>query len=1328
MALGKPNNTYTPFQETSFGYGSDEIRAAHGETAYGGDNTFPNATDIVKVVITHTSGNWDSTGHLSTPSSGTAVAVYHKTQQKWECSGERDDVDAVLDTLSFYPADYPASRTWTPTAMKANQTTGTFADEEPPAIGDTVFSLKVYDGASVVSSNAVTFNPTEPSFSNQRPFFSVVPPTEDLNSTAHDGVKGGIVNFGTISHGTDTENVRVKCEFRPYGSTNTFTGSGYGLFSLDTDVFVGSKKPAVRNTSDARFDFTGSVAEAQAFLDNVQYWNTGNQTTFDMYLTITDGIVGAEYTKTVYFSDAIIGVTNIPDVHYVEDANPAYWDFGNLTFSNVQPDVTQYQAVMTLNSTAIAGTSNFLVNTPVDSQSYNSSTGVLTVTDADLDRLKTALRNINYVPNPDFNDSFNFTVDFTFSNPTLGTTYSATQQTVAVTGQEVAEISNPTTSHTYAEDQTYDFDTGDYPQIIHGYNHDFDVVFTLSDPSAGTLGRHGSLGFFREITGGYKLSGNRNVVNTALDNLFFAPNLDYNSNFTINFTVDRVSGDLTFETQDTGSFTMTSTDSPEFTSTAPVYTWSNNESRKFDSGIRITDTAADFGELPAAGTTYTVEARLRNLQGQPFTDGKIISTKLDSLSSNTGLGNTHSMTGSRVALNENLESMKFVPDPFYEGTDDFYVEYKITRNFDGTVFTNFSPAYRTTFGNPTINPAFTLTTQTFDWNEDEVFDFDSNLRIREMVTENKMYTSANGYTEYFNSNHRVTIRAKYYDGSTGQALGNLNWSTTSFGSATTSGNGTVTDPLIITGLKADVNTALTNLRFTPNTPDFDNSPASAGNFWIEARIERLVDTTDLMLFTPQVSNFNAATNQPEYLLSWTNVEYTEDIQDQRVFSDITAIVDGAGDLFDATYTAKISLGSTVNGEFEEYVEDGYVEVDAVHGDYFSNFEVHFSGSKSSVNNKIKNTKFTPVADGTNSIGLVYSQTRTFDGTTILHANAASVGTMTGVASPEFVYGTANSNIQYFVPETYLNGVDTTQSLENILSSQAFVTLTPKQLSTNQGKEYVRPITVTDTAESGGPSQYKIVFSGGTLFNLTGVSLNTMDTGYLSKTDLHALLDNGIYVTGISAANNNLPTRAYPGNKAQDGTYGSFPFAQYTANFTLHRRTYDGTEAQIGQGSLTYEARSGLALYLNPYLSSSFGDITNATTTQVDTEFYVDYLSQTDQLVVTEDWVTGSSSLDNAGGIDITARFFDTGAISFSLFQEGETGRHTGLGNAFYIDQQSGRGLVGSVASLDATGRWFRAREEFDTAPATKDVQLWAWTEWGVLMKSGTLRLTSDINP
>jgi len=57
MALGK-TITYTPFQETSFAYGSGEIAAAHA-------TEFPNADDIVKVVISLNMGTqWDKTATM----------------------------------------------------------------------------------------------------------------------------------------------------------------------------------------------------------------------------------------------------------------------------------------------------------------------------------------------------------------------------------------------------------------------------------------------------------------------------------------------------------------------------------------------------------------------------------------------------------------------------------------------------------------------------------------------------------------------------------------------------------------------------------------------------------------------------------------------------------------------------------------------------------------------------------------------------------------------------------------------------------------------------------------------------------------------------------------------------------------------------------------------------------------------------------------------------------------------------------------------------------------------------------------------------------------
>ena len=96
MALGNSNIPYTPFQETSFGYGSTELASN-----YSSITGFQNSTDIVKIVIQHLAGNWDDTGHISTPSSGTAVSVYDPTTKTFTVRGQRSDVDVVLSQLTF---------------------------------------------------------------------------------------------------------------------------------------------------------------------------------------------------------------------------------------------------------------------------------------------------------------------------------------------------------------------------------------------------------------------------------------------------------------------------------------------------------------------------------------------------------------------------------------------------------------------------------------------------------------------------------------------------------------------------------------------------------------------------------------------------------------------------------------------------------------------------------------------------------------------------------------------------------------------------------------------------------------------------------------------------------------------------------------------------------------------------------------------------------------------------------------------------------------------------------------------------------------------------
>jgi len=86
-------------------------------------------------------------------------------------------------------------------------------------------TLRVYDDSDTqVSTNSVTFDPTNALFGNQRPYWSTAPAAEDLNSLAHGTVSGGLVDLGTISHGTDTENVQVLCEFRRYDGDVYVTG------------------------------------------------------------------------------------------------------------------------------------------------------------------------------------------------------------------------------------------------------------------------------------------------------------------------------------------------------------------------------------------------------------------------------------------------------------------------------------------------------------------------------------------------------------------------------------------------------------------------------------------------------------------------------------------------------------------------------------------------------------------------------------------------------------------------------------------------------------------------------------------------------------------------------------------------------------------------------------------------------------------------------------------------------------------------------------------------------------------------------------------------
>ena len=1313
MALAK-TVTYTPFNKTSFGYPNDQIQTDH-----------PTLTNVL-VEIHGITGNWDSTGHISTPSSGTAVSTYDSSSNRWRCEGTVADVDAVLDVLDFFPADYEDVRNWSADSLKPNDNGGSYAAENPGdtvAIPDTTMLIILTDpnnSYAFVIDETITFEAIQPTFGKQRPYWSTEPSSEDLATVEHGLTSGGLVDLGEISQlipGTsvsDTDNLEVKCEFRLFGTTTQITNNTYGYFTSDTNIYVGDKKPGTRNTSDARLNFTGSLAEVQAYLDNIRFYRNSSDTAFDMYLTVSNGVVGSYLTKHVYFSDAVIGATTIAGLSYTEDTASDF-DF-DITTSNFQPDSDTFTATVTLDATGVTAANTFVTTTSVDSQSFDGT--VLTITDSTEATLLTALSNLVFTPTADFNSSFNMTVQLTYTGSVNSSSYTSAAQTVAVAGIAVAEISNPTTSHTFTEDTVYSFDSGLYPQIIHPANENFTVTFThAASTGSAPIWRNGSVpSTVSNTSTTFTMSGTRNEVNTGFDNLYYAPATDNTTGETITFTVDRTSGDLTHETQSTGSFVMTATAVGEYSITQPAaIDWFEDNSVDFDSGLAITDTSADDSRLPGSGDTYTVEIAMFD-GGFDYTDGTIITNNTTGLTvggvgNQNGQGDTNmiSYTGSKTNINNALADLRLLPDC---GTNTGpSVFYKLIRNSSpSATFTDQSPSTKTVF-NTASGADYSYTFGGWaNWNEDTPKDFDCGVRIVDGAGDNSGCA-------VFGTDYTATIQAFYWDGSQDQDLTTATWSTTSSGSASVTGNGKSGTPLVIDGTKADVNTALENLRMTPDL-DWTDAPNLNGRFYIYVDLLRNDDSLTILdgsnFSTYVYAGFEGGTESPDYVSTVSpTMAYTEDIVTSIFSGKTVGIIDPAGDTYsNITYEVTLKLsddGTTSSGSAGVWTGTSSHEITLGGSANIS------ANNKASVNAAIQALQFTPTADYNTDVHILYTQKRYVSGVLDeTQADDIDIGTVTATAVAEFTYGTANTNIQYYVADEWIDGVDTSDTEANILSGSANVTLTPKQISLNKGLTYDRPITVTDTYEDGGASQYKIVFSGGTLLAISGVSLNTTDTGWQTKADLHTLLDNGIYVTGMGEVNNNIL-----GHNASN-----------SVNFTIHRKSYTGTETQISNGSLLYTHQSGPELWRRRYLgptSFSFNicqpviDITY-TTSESNTTYLAVKTNKSSHGSNGDDWIESTHG-------KLYWRAYDVDMNQEWNEESGTSGLHIFPSQSANIDNidftVATSNHSGSVMSYSTSTSDYRYSNTYVYLPGatgigTYEFKIKVWTEWGAKLDSSNI--------
>jgi hypothetical protein len=705
MALTK-TVTYTPFNKTSFGFATGDLTGPHSA------KTHVKVT-IQSVLNTH----WNVNGHISTPTSGSAGSSYSKSGADtgtngplWSCQGSLADVAGVLDTLEFFPADFPAVRTWELKKLKPNQTSGTFPvvdgiGEEPgdtatTTIPDTVFTLIVYDigdGTATPSSPTtytVTLDPTQPTFGKQRPFWSTEPTDEDMILVGTTNATGLIIDMGVISQDTDTDPLTVTCEFRKWqadSNGNRHEGTVYGQFSSSEDMFIGDKKPAATDNVHKRLNFTGTKSEVQAYLDSVKFWQpTANFQTFDMFLTLSNGAVGSTVTKSCWDSGSVIGVNDLTgDIFsFTEDQSvvtPAPFDFGDLDITNVQDDVDGYSAIITLDSTGIAGTDT-IASTVLGSAGttdYNGTTGVLTITNDTLFNLKTALQNITYTPNQDFNTDFTMSFQLSFTGSALTSTYTSTLQTgIVVEGEETEDLRNQNTIHNYIEEHGYNFSSETVPKITHPINENFTVTFTMT-AQAGFLGIFSPTATFTDVGNGvFTLAGTKDKVNADLTNLFYKPKVDYFADHTINFTVLRTSGGGSPPTL-TGSFEMKGTDVGEFTNTQLIDVgWEEDTNLTFDNGIQIIDTADEYVDQLSFSTHYTVYCEMWGPGAGTvpvFTDATL---KID----NTGRSITTTIAGAFVVGNQ--YTILTINDGLTPAGDDtVFTDIGAADNNIGTIFT-----------------------------------------------------------------------------------------------------------------------------------------------------------------------------------------------------------------------------------------------------------------------------------------------------------------------------------------------------------------------------------------------------------------------------------------------------------------------------------------------------------------------------------------------------------------------------------------------------------------------------------------------------------------
>lgn len=1053
---------YNTFLKTSFGFGTNALQSLP-------NNPFPNATDYAKVIITvDNTTNWGDTAHIQTQQVGTAVSVYDSETFIWEVEGQRDDVETVLAELVFYPPVYQALVDWRPVALKENNQNGIYFQEQPSSaatVADTEMDIVVYNSSGWVTGRDIYIVAIEPEYNNPRPYFLRDPIRAiDISHPDYDTPEGKEIPLDLqVENWDDEEILEVKAEFIRVSDGTQYTGSAFGEFADYQNIYIGGKKGLVPNNTDKRFSFVGVKEECNSFLPNLEFTAnpSGGIPIFDMSsffirASVSDGQVGSYIDTLVWNADTNISYhANITGQSYTEDT-AANWDLGVVTLQNFDrmSEVDTFTAVITLefSGLSVSGAEQFYPTTSVDNQTLTEISGqnhktVLTITDSNFDNIRTALRNLVFLPKQDFSSNFTFGLDFEFESSVYGSLYRTPNfgggLNFVVTATATQELSFATTNHNFTEDTHYNLSTGDVPQIIHLYDETFQIDFIASPTVIGGIDRpigniktfNNNVTFSQVAEGHTRFTGSRADVNAALNQAYYSPNPDVNGTVTFSIHLNRLTGNLDFHQTTYGSISLTATDNLDvsFNNPGPL-DWEEDVTLEFNAGINLLDDSTTNPFIPAYGTQYTAIVRLRDPYGNASTKAKLTSDSKTLLTSYIEDDSIFTMTGSRSAINICLDNLKMIPDVDWEGYDAeyvdtgyvdtgyaqtlptaFYVEFYIRRNYDNEVLLNYNPNYRVYFNNPTTHEETSYTptfVPDYMFKEDSSLSFDTGLQILDKATENE------DITDYYNTTYTLEARVKtkdtymvldYVDDDyVATRIQDLNIFKLGNGRidllSSYSGTGTVADPFIMSATKSNFNTALANMRFTASEVDRE---LTHDEYLIEYKVYRTQDNKTYYDFD---INTTVGKMQWHEEITFSHGYEQWDINTVTVFDSTIEILDLATEnelytnYYDSTYTVEVRTNISNPYVDSGYIQTGYVDetppldnvrisstqthlLDSVSGTGRGYDSFIMTGSRSAINACLAQMKMIPDVDwvAPGDFYFTYKVTRDADGVVLSYS-------------------------------------------------------------------------------------------------------------------------------------------------------------------------------------------------------------------------------------------------------------------------------------------------------------------------------------------------------